>query len=1047
MPYIPIQCADQCFAPSVDTVAFTYGPAPGGRYGSLTVEVYDYANVLVYSALHDCEAGQPVLQWDGTNNQGGGANEPFATPLRSPYTAKVQAVIMADAPVRPSHLSASSGPPGEAVRCHLMAQAEEPPAVEEPVLIEPVGADNVQLEVLYHSIEIVRGPWLATGQVFAGNSAEGICDRLNALGYYAGPPARVAVDATFLNKAKERFRRNCGALRIVPLPTNDQYDAALTAALGTPRPTLTDDAGTVLAVGATLAQPGAEPMRIYLESIGFQADFAADIDEFNDQYEEQPSSKAAQDTARLNRPLIPLEAVIYLQDRAGARTAAPRAVGNVRVDWRATEPVEDTSTLPFDEAVACGTRTYIHRLFRKLPLAGPQQTNCLDRYGGIRTVANNYRNPFWREAQPYAPYAVPVDDDAARAVHVPASTDPNHAPRIGRSGLYFHPSLIGGDRYQLTATLSFDGRPNAVALAQANADKRYQTAPMVVWRRAEVVAIVGWPTVALGNLALEVQREYAHAYVELDFTATTYPEIGAVLNDQHYAQWMQHILLASGSLQGPQFALEVDLAHIRANPLHLLLPADQLTQQAEIGVMVDHLFSELHAPGQQSPSEFLTEQLAFQLRLGHPSGGLMALHYRQHDDVRAACEVGMGAIPTLSVGNADLVAIIDQAVPGAPAYIFAHEAGHCFWLRHHQNAPDSDKSVPDHDQYDHNCIMSYTRELPPSDQAHQTAALYSPHFCGKCNLKLRGWNILHADILALDAPAVPDALKTLFYYDAADPELNALTELQTVRDAVTAVSRGRFRQRSFNANAVFETWMAQLGDCDIYHHVSHGNTRCQRHGRRAPTLELLTPRYPLCCREEATRETRLINEESELGVEAYDRAKLEAWAAKRLIKPDEFIHKLRGVIQWTMVAADSSLDIEFTYDQVDRAIKAGQRTPRLLAFFSTCLLGWDSGFAKLFINAGTRYVIAFRSRYETAQALAFSKTFYGEWQRRGLDPTAVIPSFYVAALERPHAEPVLFTLEHVFRVWATTMYPGSGEIVQLGWNQTEDFAAPHFPNR
>jgi hypothetical protein len=104
--------------------------------------------------------------------------------------------------------------------------------------------------------------------------------------------------------------------------------------------------------------------------------------------------------------------------------------------------------------------------------------------------------------------------------------------------------------------------------------------------------------------------------------------------------------------------------------------------------------------------------------------------------------------------------------------------------------------------------------------------------------------------------------------------------------------------------------------------------------------------------------------------------------------------------------------------------------------------------AKLFIDAGTPHVIAFRSRYQTDQALEFSKVFYQKWAEANLDPTIGVSSaFATAALARPHAEPVLFTQEGIFRAWAKTMQPDSGQLERIEWTDDVSFSRPRFPQR
>ena len=94
------------------------------------------------------------------------------------------------------------------------------------------------------------------------------------------------------------------------------------------------------------------------------------------------------------------------------------------------------------------------------------------------------------------------------------------------------------------------------------------------------------------------------------------------------------------------------------------------------------------------------------------------------------------------------------------------------------------------------------------------------------------------------------------------------------------------------------------------------------------------------------------------------------------------------------------------------------------------------------LDAGTRFVIGFRSRYLTAQALAFSARFYREWAGLDLDPDALAAAFTLAARQCPHAEPVLYSADGVYRAYARTMQQGSGvvEILDAGTP-----VAPHFP--
>ncbi|MCA9707580.1 MAG: hypothetical protein KDK70_17135 [Myxococcales bacterium] len=1068
MPVLPVRCDWTHFAPSVETVELDYDPPAEGELVSVRLEVRDFAGTLVHrSAELDCAEGPAQVRWTGAIEQGNDANhEPFATPLRSPYTLEIHATLAPDEPVLAPVLV--DMPVGGIVGCDQPVHHQAPPPVQDdmppPVPDEgpppPPPALSVQLAVLYHSVEVVRGPWEATTTVHGRTTPAGLCHRLNQLGYYAGPPARAGGTPDLLDKAKERFRRNHGDLRQIAVPSAAQFADALDQAIvgGTGRPTLCTDDEQPIAEGTALPTAGGPALRVYLEAVGFDEDLMNRTDEFMQQIPADRNhpdfsacaNKTTSEAGKLNRPMIPLEAVVYLKRHDDARAAAPRAVGDVRVDWRATGVGEDTSRLPFADRLHDGTRTYIERLFKseRVDLQHDGNTNCPALYGGIRTANNDHRNPFWREAEPYAPYARPTDDDGARAVWVPAYTDHGANPaRVGRSGVYLRPSLIAGDHYRLSATLSFAGRANADALAQANPGMRYVARPLAVWRRVEVFAIVGWPTRAYGGLTAKCRQRYADAYTTVDFTNTNFTAISHAIDHNDYAAWFQHVRQLKPSVQ--HVVGVIDTTHVHdEGPIVFLAPDPALGDEAQAGLFgfASEMLGELvFADGVPSAGGFLMARISNRLRVGHPCGGVIFLEYRFSDPVRAKLEQIGGDAPTVSNGNANLMGIIDQAVNADANYVFTHELAHCFWLTHHEAS--SGVVREHHDQYDHNCVMSYPYWGPHQPPyPHHLPDRYDPTFCGKCNLKLRGWDITHDHILGLDAPQPPDALTLLLYYDRADPGLRWAEEIRTVRGGFTSVSRGPYRERFFDRNAVFETWRRDLGDCDVYHHISHGNVRCSRHGSRLASMDMATPRYPTWCRSDATKVQRLSDQEAQICHEhAFDADRLTEWAGT-LIVPSSWWHSLRSVIQWTVDDLDSSRDIEFTYEQIEHALGHGTAAPRRLAFFSSCLLGWERRFAKLFIDHGTPHVIAFRSRYETAQALEFSELFYRAWTATRFAAVDVTTAFLSAAVARPHAEPCLFTAAQIVRAYARTMAPNSGDVEILRWND-DGFYRPRFPQR
>ena len=96
---------------------------------------------------------------------------------------------------------------------------------------------------------------------------------------------------------------------------------------------------------------------------------------------------------------------------------------------------------------------------------------------------------------------------------------------------------------------------------------------------------------------------------------------------------------------------------------------------------------------------------------------------------------------TFSIGLPDSVIYVDQKDPDKVYFVLAHEMGHNLFLMHWENTSGTPM---DHNQGDHNCIMSYSSRTSPLPFHAQ--GVYTPHFCGKCNLKLRGWDVTHAGL-------------------------------------------------------------------------------------------------------------------------------------------------------------------------------------------------------------------------------------------------------------------------------------------------------------
>jgi hypothetical protein len=145
----------------------------------------------------------------------------------------------------------------------------------------------------------------------------------------------------------------------------------------------------------------------------------------------------------------------------------------------------------------------------------------------------------------------------------------------------------------------------------------------------------------------------------------------------------------------------------------------------------------------------------------HPPGGMIACHYAPHP-TPIAIEAGVDTDDadfksSTSIGIDGGMIFVSKDQPVNLEHLFAHEMTHPLFLRHWQEGEEAIKpgfSWPvDHDLADTNCIMSYPAILRPNCHTHYGYTRYQPQFCGKCNLKLRGWN--------LGAAALPESSRTL----------------------------------------------------------------------------------------------------------------------------------------------------------------------------------------------------------------------------------------------------------------------------------------------
>ncbi|MCP3869538.1 MAG: hypothetical protein GY703_15860 [Gammaproteobacteria bacterium] len=587
--------------------------------------------------------------------------------------------------------------------------------------------DSEDFNLLYHSIMLRQGPLTPDEKVpDEADEKTWVQYQLSQLGYFGGPVGADFDD--YLKKAVIRYKANNKGLH--QLKYSD-YDAGITSELKSAlkkgesrREYITGDAIT----------DSNKEGRIFVEALTYEAG------EFS-------QSKATKERERLNRPLIPIEAVVLLKKKNGSGVLAPKAVGSVRINWRFSDPQEDLSA---QYAATAGspskTRKYVEKALKlKGGRAGGKPDNCHEDFEGIRKSGDDNAYTAYLEGERYKPYKV-EKDSTQKLLYTKVYTDESKYPqRVGCAGVFFRPSFIAGDDYKLQAELDFTGLPNKDHLESihgfTDVSKRIQrrTGTIRIWRDMKVAVLVNWPARSGSNEWGKIETEFAKSYLNLDTGVRTAKGITQVLQSSEY----KTIVADNTSHKKRKIKLLPDTL------VGVDLPSQGSMNAAQYKVALKNFVNDNYW---NKIYKDLRKKLSENLRKEYPTG-FVVVNFLTHKPVNI-----MNAPPgnktvspansnfvtwSFSIGLPDSVLFIDQKDPDKVYYVVAHEMGHNFWLKHWEHAGGS--RAADHDQSDRNCLMSYSSRN--CAHLHHRPGTYTPHFCGQCNLKLRGWDV--------DDPGIP----------------------------------------------------------------------------------------------------------------------------------------------------------------------------------------------------------------------------------------------------------------------------------------------------
>jgi LysM repeat protein len=681
--WLTIVKVDDHFAPSKEKLDITY--SIGGlskRKVFLEIKSDHYKDGPIFKrelTADEIKDGDHTLQWDGKANcTAGDLKDQFIHPLYGPY------------------------------KVHIY--------------VDKTYTDEAEFKVLYHSIKLRKGPWTPDEkEPPEANEKDWAAFKLNELGYWGGP---VGKDTdSYLKKAIIRYKANHKKFHELDhTKYNDTITADLKAALKAgenKRTTFLEDAAFT---------DKSKTSKVKVEAITYET--SGEFGSAKPPYEEQ----------RLNRPIVPLEVEVYLKSKSDAETLAPEGVGPVRINWRHTDADEDLATQ--HDGTAAGepskTKGYVEKSLKLKSGRTGSGDNCHKDFKGIRDDAKDWVTP-WFVGEEYIPYKV-EEDAGQKCVFSRACVDKaKHDKRVGKAGIFLRTSYISGDDYKVKAEIDFTGLPNKADLEKFHGVKddktRIQTesGTFRVYRFNKVAVVVNWPARSNAYEWDKIADEFARAFVEVDTGGIASKKMSDVItvkeyrkivedNTTHRHTWLiKPIHLEDDSLVGVKLPKQGSM--------------DAATYKATLKTFTyDNYWQQIVYP--------LREQVSKNIRKDYPVG-FVIVNFLTHKPATvlknppADKSVDEASYITWSssYGLPDSVIFADQKDPDKVYYVVAHEMGHNFWLHHFENAGGSRPA--EHDTNDHNCIMSYSGSAFP----HQAPGTFTPHFCGKCNLKLRGWDV------------------------------------------------------------------------------------------------------------------------------------------------------------------------------------------------------------------------------------------------------------------------------------------------------------------
>ncbi|MFO0650442.1 MAG: peptidoglycan-binding domain-containing protein [Polyangiales bacterium] len=704
-PDLQLISVDPHFAPGRESLEIVYTIRHYQESDTVTLEITSphHGGPLYKVELHgaDKSSGVHSFLWNGKSNATGAMADRFIHPLLAPFKVK---------------LTGSLGHSGQQ-----------------------------DFTVLYAGVRLAMGPWVPRDDrpQAADRRTHFVQLRLNELGYHGGPVTGALDDAA--KSAIKRYKRYHTQLYT---DTTDAITDALVARL---------EAGDNV-------RNAFDNTRFITKDDATSKVFT-DADQYYRQYADlvSPVVKVNHEKDSLGRPVFPLKAEVLLLSKykelgdEGAGVWSPEATGPVRVRWSTEDPSEDTTILPDGTGAGVPSRTkqYIDLALAVVPAPGD---NTAEKFSGLRTQgAIDHRKYFFNDTGLLS-YAV-EDDGGNKAWITRAHVDPSlRKDLLGSAVILARTSYMAGDDYRFAVDLDFQGEANKGYLDGIYAGKEpllhKRTGVLRVWRKARIGAHVRWGSRDETGEALSwaaVAARFHEAYIEYlgplrslvrDDFLTLSQYNGIVAANCTNATYVAAVQAEATSVANGN-AAALNLGRYCVDFRSARLPGESVAAYGtRLGNTMAAIWGEI--------SQQVVNQLGARLRPNSPQG-LLVLDYKVICPTQWRAAGGVGDVPAgrSAWADKDGITMIEIDLPMDQDTLMAHEIGHNLYLSHWEvPAADFYRRPIDHDQNDHNCMMSYAWNITSRPTLAANGWLFLGRFCGKCNLKLRGWDLTPAELPA-----------------------------------------------------------------------------------------------------------------------------------------------------------------------------------------------------------------------------------------------------------------------------------------------------------